>query len=70
MKPRAAWVLMVAVLLAACGQKGDLYFPDQEREAVLTIPAQDVPAPQDTADDDDPAAQGTPATPPAGTAGQ
>lgn len=32
-------LLMPTLLLAACGQKGELYVPSPEREAVATIPA-------------------------------
>lgn len=28
------------LLLGGCGQRGDLYFPEAEREAVITVPAQ------------------------------
>jgi predicted small lipoprotein YifL len=32
-------LLPVALLLAACGQKGELYVPSPEREAIATLPA-------------------------------
>jgi predicted small lipoprotein YifL len=32
-------MLLAALLLAgACGQKGDLYFPDEEREVIDRVP--------------------------------
>ena len=46
-----AVLLVVVLLLAACGQKGPLYLPDQ-KPAVVTTPAQ-------------PAAPASPATDPA-----
>ena len=36
----ATLALLAAALLCACGQKGNLYFPDEEGEAVST-PAPD-----------------------------
>lgn len=32
-------LLPAALLLAACGQKGELYVPSPEREAIATVPA-------------------------------
>ena len=49
--------LLFVLLLAACGQRGDLYFPEQEREAIVTVPAQ-APPPAPEEEDD------TPTTPP------
>lgn len=60
---RAAVLLLpVATLLAACGQRGDLYLPETEREAVVTVPA-GVLAPAATVTDEDEAdsAAGPPA---------
>jgi predicted small lipoprotein YifL len=54
---RRAPLLLPALLLAACGQRGDLYFPEQEREAIVTVPAQ-APPPATEEEDE------TPATPP------
>lgn len=53
-------VLLAAALLAACGQKGDLYFPDREREVITSVAT----APAGDDDEDD-----TPVTPAPG-AGQ
>ena len=33
---RIATLLLTALLLSACGQKGNLYLPDQQRNVVLT----------------------------------
>jgi len=50
-------LLLFTVLLSACGQRGDLYFPEQEREAIVTVPAQTPPpAPEEEEE--------APATPP------
>jgi predicted small lipoprotein YifL len=38
MRAAAAVLMPLALLLAACGQKGDLYIP-APREAVVTVPA-------------------------------
>jgi predicted small lipoprotein YifL len=45
-------LLSVAALLTACGQKGDLYMPAAEREAVATVPA-NATLPAATESDDD-----------------
>jgi predicted small lipoprotein YifL len=62
---RAALLLLplVGVLLVACGQRGDLYLPQAEREAVVTLPA-GVLAPPVTGTEEDEAdsAAGPPAT--------
>jgi predicted small lipoprotein YifL len=66
---RAAAPLVATALLAACGQRGDLYFPDEEREPVATLPASVL----DPSQDDEPAnptQQGTPANPDTGAVGQ
>jgi predicted small lipoprotein YifL len=39
MRASASLLLPVLLLLAACGQKGDLYIPSPDREAVATVPA-------------------------------
>lgn len=63
---RASLLLPFAVLLAACGQRGDLYLPTAEREAVLTVPADaTLPALPGRTDEDDeqsPATGGQPGT--------
>jgi len=46
------------VMLAACGQKGQLYLPDQAREVVTRpaqtpAPAPEAPSPQDEEPDDE-----------------
>ncbi|HUG73088.1 MAG TPA: lipoprotein [Steroidobacteraceae bacterium] len=66
MKPlrRVALLLLpLGVLLVACGQRGDLYLPQAEREAVVTLPA-GVLAPPATGTEEDEAdsAAGPPAT--------
>lgn len=50
------------VLLASCGQRGDLYFPEAGREAVITVPAQ-LPEALQSVTEDDPDEADTPATP-------
>jgi predicted small lipoprotein YifL len=67
-RPRVALALLLAVLISGCGQRGDLYFPQQEREAVVTIPAE-TPAPAEEDETTD-TQQGTTTTPDAGTGGQ
>lgn len=52
MSRRALVLLPVLVLLSACGQRGDLYFPAEERDAVLTVPAQPQSPAQPGADED------------------
>ncbi len=42
----------VLALLAGCGQRGDLYLPEAEREAVITVPAQ-LPGAAPTSPDED-----------------
>lgn len=44
--------LPVALLLAACGQKGELYVPSPEREAIATLPA-DATLPAAPAEEED-----------------
>jgi predicted small lipoprotein YifL len=48
-------LLALALLLTACGQKGDLYLPSEEREAVATVPVDATlsPAPTPAADEDE-----------------
>jgi predicted small lipoprotein YifL len=56
MKPmRRALLLLfpLAALLAACGQRGDLYLPQAEREAVVTVPAGTAVPPATVTDDDE-----------------
>lgn len=53
---RRTLALLAAVLLSACGQKGNLYLPDQQPDAVDTLSTE-------------PAASPAPATPAAGAAG-
>jgi predicted small lipoprotein YifL len=65
MRMRRLPLLIAIALLAACGQRGDLYMPATERQAVVTTPAESAsPA---APDDDEP---GTPPNTPAGNAGQ
>ena len=56
---RVPWILAgaVALLLAACGQKGALYLPDKHAQVVTTAAAP--PVPEQSA----PPAPATPATP-------
>jgi predicted small lipoprotein YifL len=51
---RAATIVLlpIALLLGACGQKGDLYIASPEREAVATVPTDATP-PTTPEDDDD-----------------
>lgn len=58
-------LLVLVLVLAGCGQRGDLYFPEAERDAVITVPAQ-LPV---TPPDDDAEQTTTPAIPAAGGAG-
>jgi len=43
---RVPWIFAgaVALLLAACGQKGALYLPDKNAQVITTAPAPPVPA--------------------------
>ena len=50
--PRVLLALSLLGALAACGQKGPLYLPDQARE-VVTRPAPDAQTPEDESKDDD-----------------
>ena len=56
-----ASLLLAAALLAACGQKGALFLPDDEREVITSVPTAPAstpattPAPADEEDDDAPA---------------
>ena len=50
---RLAWLILVALLLAGCGQKGPLYMPDDEQAAERYDPQDDLP--------DEPAEESTPA---------
>lgn len=59
--------VVLLVLLAGCGQRGDLYIPDSGREAVITVPAQ-LPAALQSVTEDDPDEAATPAPPGAGNA--
>lgn len=45
-------LLPVALLLAACGQKGELYVPSPERETIATVPA-DATLPAAPAEEED-----------------
>lgn len=54
MRAFTALPLPVLLLLAACGQKGELYIPSPEREAVATVPADaTLPATVPTEDDEE-----------------
>jgi predicted small lipoprotein YifL len=54
MRARASLLLPLALLLAACGQKGELYIPSPEREAVATVPADaTLPTTAPTEDDEE-----------------
>lgn len=57
-----ALLLCLAALLAACGQKGDLYLPSSNREPVITVPT-DAGANPPAATEDDDAATGNAAQP-------
>jgi predicted small lipoprotein YifL len=63
--------LALPALLAGCGQKGDLYLPAQEQEAVITVPTDASGAPQ-SGDEDESQVNGpaTPNTQGAGTDGR
>jgi predicted small lipoprotein YifL len=63
MKLRARYLrfaLPCLALLAGCGQKGDLYLPAQEQEAVITVPTDASTSPQ--AGDEDEAQANAPGT--------
>ncbi len=64
-------LLATCILLAACGQRGDLYFPEQEREAVTTPASSAAPAQSETEEQRRLRNSGTPPanTPPAPAAG-
>lgn len=49
---RGVLMLALGVVLSACGQRGDLYFPSEERAAVVTVPAPQAPAQPATSEDD------------------
>lgn len=57
---RAAPLLALVLLATGCGQRGDLYLPSADREAVVTVPADATitpsqsppPSPNDPDDDD------------------
>lgn len=51
---RASLLLLAAALLAACGQRGDLFIPEPEREPIATVPTG--PAATPGAEDEDPPA--------------
>ena len=57
LKMTRATLLATAALLAACGQKGALFLPDDEREVITSVPTAPAttPAPADEEDDDAPA---------------
>jgi predicted small lipoprotein YifL len=57
-----AVALLVAGVLAACGQTGDLYLPDQARD-IVTRPAQPAPPPA-TDSPNSPQTPDSPAQPP------
>lgn len=50
---RAVPLVMLCVLTAACGQRGDLYIPSEVREPVVTVPARDLTPPAQPADEED-----------------
>lgn len=74
MRREAACMAALMMLLAGCGQRGDLYFPEAEREAVITVPAQ-LPAAGQSASEEEsdeattPAAPAQPGAVPPGTGG-
>lgn len=61
LKMMRATLLAAAALLAACGQKGALFLPDNEREVITSVPTAPAstpvttPAPAGDEDDDAPA---------------
>ncbi len=59
---REALCMAAMMLLAGCGQRGDLYFPEAEREAVITVPAQR-PASGQSASEEETDEATTPAAP-------
>jgi predicted small lipoprotein YifL len=62
---RAA-ALIACLLLAACGQKGDLYLPSEERDAVI-VPVTPASSPvEEPADGNDRQRRNTPAPNPTG----
>lgn len=65
MRRAAPCMAALMTLLAGCGQRGDLYFPEAEREAVITVPAQLPAAGQSASEDetDEPARPAAPAQP-------
>jgi predicted small lipoprotein YifL len=48
MRGRAAWPIVAAALLSACGQTGPLYLPERAG-GVVTRPAGEAPPPEDGA---------------------
>jgi predicted small lipoprotein YifL len=64
---RLVCCVAVLALLVACGQRGDLYFPDAGREAVITVPAQ-LPEALQSASEEDSDEAAAPAQPGAGNA--
>lgn len=62
MMRRVSCAAATLVVLAGCGQRGDLYFPEAGREAVITVPAQ-LPEALRSVTEEDPDEADTPATP-------
>ena len=50
---RALVLLLPFALLGACGQRGDLFIPDPEREVIATVPTGQAAAPATDAADDE-----------------
>ncbi len=62
---RTALAMALLASLAGCGQRGDLYFPEAERDAVVTVPAELPGVLQSVADEEseEAATQAAPAQP-------
>ncbi len=60
LRPAASVALLL--LVAACGQRGDLFIPEPDREAIATVPVGAAAAPEpDAAEDEE---EQRPAAPP------
>jgi predicted small lipoprotein YifL len=64
MLARTASLLAVLLLATACGQRGDLYLPERDREVVASVPTGAAAAPAASDEDDNEDVQ-NPAAPPA-----